>query len=76
MGLVERFHRTLVDRIRRLKLTNGGSWCGHVEEAVKAINDAIHSTNGFSPNQLWDGSLQMRQLAHAWTVVAREYRSK
>ena len=52
VGLVERYHQTLVDRIRRLKFINGGSWVDYLEPVVEALNGAIHIVTKSSPEDL------------------------
>ena len=71
-GLVERMNRTIVDRIRKLCYAEGGSWTEYVARAVDAINNAVHSVTGFSPAALWNGSTEMRKLAHRRVVCERE----
>jgi len=56
LGLVERFHRTLVDRIRKITLHRGGSWSDHLKAAVHEINTMRHSTTLMTPAQLWGAS--------------------
>ena len=63
MGVVERFNRTLEDRLRKLMLAHGGSWADHLLIAEEAINEAVHSTTGFSPVELWEGDENMRKKA-------------
>ena len=74
VGLVERYHKTLIDRIRKLRLTHGGSWSDYLESAVDAMNTAIHSTTGFSSKELWEGTDQQRELAFSRTKEERESR--
>ena len=54
LGLVERFQRTLLDRMRKMKMQNGGSWTDWVEKATYEINTMVHSTTQWTPQQLWD----------------------
>ena len=63
MGLVERYNRTLEDRLRKLMLAHGGSWANHLSRSVKSINDAVHSTTGYAPVELWSGTDEMRTEA-------------
>ena len=58
MGLVERYNRTLEDRIRKITYAEGGSWVDHVSRAEKSINEAVHNTTGFSPKELWEELLK------------------
>ena len=63
MGLVERYNRTIEDRIRKLLYAHGGSWVDYVKRAEQEINSAVNSTTGFSPLELWYGTKDMRSLA-------------
>ena len=47
-----------------MRLTHQGSWLGDVELAVEAINGAKHSIMGFTPNELWVGTLEMLRKVH------------
>ena len=76
LGLVERFHRTLEDRVRRLTLAHGKVWSDHVEKAVKSYNEAVHSTTGFTPNELWNGTPDMRELARERSNTRRQIESR
>ena len=44
-------------------LAHGGSWADHLLIAEEAINEAVHSTPGFSPIELWEGDEKMRKKA-------------
>ena len=55
MGIVERYNRTLEDRIRKLKYAHGGSWIDYVSLAEKSINSIVHESTGYSPIELWNG---------------------
>ena len=63
LGLVERFHRSLQDRLKKLIWAEGGSWVQHLDRAVDALNRSVHSSTGFIPLELWNGSRQMRRKA-------------
>ena len=76
MGLVERYNRTLEDRIRKITYAEGGSWVDHVSRAEKSINEAIHNTTGFSPKELWEGTLEMRKLARERSDQERDRQNK
>jgi len=56
LGLVERYQRTLLDRIRKMTFHRGGSWSDHLQEAVTELNTMRHSTTGMTPAQLWEAS--------------------
>ena len=75
VGLIERYHQTLIDRIRKLRLIYGGSWTDYLESAVRSLNEAVHSVTKFAPFDLWDGTSEMRQLAWKRTVKERNYRN-
>jgi len=53
LGLVERYHRTLLDRVRKMTWQKGGSWSDHLQSAVRELNTMRHSTTLMSPLQLW-----------------------
>ena len=74
VGLLERYHKTLIDCIRKLRLTHGGSWSDYLDQAVVAMNTAIHSTTEFTPEELWTGIDQQRELAFFQTKKERESR--
>ena len=76
VGIVERYHQTLIDRIRKLRFINGGSWTDYLEGAVKALNEAKHSVMRFTPFELWYGTEEMRRLAFNRTVEERAYRNR
>ena len=56
IALVERYHQTLINRIRRLKFLGRGSWTDYIDKAVDLINEATHSVTKFSPLELWNGT--------------------
>ena len=76
MGLVERYNRTLEDRIRKITYAEGGSWVDHVSRAEKSINEAVHNTTGFSPKELWEGTPEMRALAKERSDRERDRQNK
>ena len=76
VGLVERYHQTLINRVRKMKFISGGSWTDYVDAAVQIINDAVHSVTKFSPKELWSGSKEDLDLAHQRTKQEREYRNR
>ena len=76
VGLVERYHRTLIDRIRKLRFIYGGSWADYVDAAVKAMNEATHSVTQYTPIELWSGTEDMRRKAWNRTNQEREYRNR
>ena len=57
-GLVERYNRTLIDRLRKLRMAHGGSWVDYLGIAVNAINESVHRVMGFSPTDLWIETLE------------------
>ena len=76
MGLVERFNRTLEDRLRKMMLTYGGSWADHLQAAGRSINEAVHSITGYAPLELWSGTAEMLKLAMKRTDEERQRRNK
>lgn len=61
-----------MDRIRKLRLTHGRSWSDYLDQAAAAMNTAVHSTIGFTPEKLWTGADQQRELVLSWTKEERE----
>ena len=76
MGLVERYNRTIEDRIRKLLYAHGGSWVDYVKTAEHEINQAVSSTTGFSPLELWYGTKEMRKLARERADKMRDARNQ
>ena len=76
MGIVERYNRTLEDRIRKLKYAHGGSWVDYVNIAEKSINSIVHDSTGYSPIELWNGNEEMLQKAKLKIKKEREMRNK
>ena len=76
MGLVERYNRTLEDRLRKITYAEGGSWVDHVARAEKSINTAVHHVTGFSPKELWEGTDEMRKLARERSDKERNRQNK
>lgn len=76
MGLVECYHQTLIDRMRKLRFIHGGSWVVFLEPAVEALNGAVHSVTKCSLKELWNGSQDMRELPRYRTVKERGYRNE
>ena len=55
-GMVERFNRAVVERLRRLCLEYPSkTWSGNLQMAVDCVNEAPHSVTGFSPDYLASG---------------------
>ena len=52
VGLVKRYHQTLMDRILKLRFIYGGSWTNYLESAVRALNEVVHSVTKFAPFDL------------------------
>ena len=73
---MERVQQTLTDRLRKIRLDEGGSWTDHLKRAVESINEAAHSITGFSPKELWEGTSEMRKEAHEKMVKWREKRNQ
>ena len=71
LGLVERYHQTLEDRIRKITNEKGGNWVNRIGEAVQGINSSWHEVIGAIPEELWNGGLEARERALARTVARR-----
>ena len=76
MGLVERYNRTIEDRIRKLLYAHGGSWVDYVKTAEHEINQAVNSTTGFTPIELWWGTKEMRKVARERADRVRDIRNQ
>ena len=76
MGIVERYNRTLEDRIRKLKYAHGGSWVDYVSLAEKSINSIIHESTGYSPIELWNGDSRKIKKAKLKIEMERERRNQ
>ena len=76
MGLVERYNRTIEDRIRKLLYAHGGSWVDYVKKAEYEINNAVNSTTGFTPTELWWGTKEMRKMARERADRIRDIRNQ
>ena len=75
VGMVERYHQTLINRICKKKFTEGGSWTDHVADAVSTMNSSVHGVMKFSPLELWKGGEDKLQLAHRRLEKERAYRN-
>ena len=82
IGLVERLNRTLIDRLRKVRLhymeTAGkhASWSIFLPLCLSAINNAVHDITGFTPRELWDGTDEMRKLAHERSDKAQQMQDR
>ena len=56
VGMAERYHQTLINRIRKRKFISGGSWTDYVEEVVKLMNSAVYEVVRFSPLEYKQGT--------------------
>ena len=76
MGIVERYNRTLEDRIRKLRYAHGGSWVDYVSMAEKSINSIVHDSTGYSPIELWNGDKEMIKKEIVKIDMDREKRNQ
>ena len=76
VGLVERYQQTLVDRLRKMTLDQGGSWSDHLKEAVDLVNEVVNQTTGFSPKELWETDLETRKLAQSRSEEIRRRKNE
>ena len=67
--LMERYHQTLIDHIRRLKFSGRESWTDYIDKAMDLINEAIHSVTKVSPLDLWNGTHEDRVEEHQKLVM-------
>lgn len=49
VGMVEWYHQTLMNHIRKSRFITGGSWTDFVDEAAKLMNSVVHGVMRFSP---------------------------
>ena len=63
LGLVERFHRSLQDRLKKITFHEGGNWKQHLNRAVNILNQSVHSSTDYTPLELWNGTPEMRRKA-------------
>ena len=75
VGLIERFQRTIVDRLRKIRYALGGSWVKHIPAAIEAMNFARHGVTKASPVELWDASEDVLRAAFEQTTTRRERRN-
>ena len=54
-GMVERFHRTLIDQMAKLLLACGAEWDDYLKQVAFAYNTSIHTCTGFTPYYLTHG---------------------
>ena len=64
VGLVERYHQTLINGIRKLKFLGRGSWIDYINKAVNLINEVVHSVTKSLLLELWNGTHEDRFKAH------------
>ena len=71
MGLVERFNATIVDRMRKLALSQGRNWVDMLGKAVEAYNTTWHDVVEAIPNNLWSGIEEQWRAALKNTEIKR-----
>ena len=71
MGLVERFNATIVDRTRKLALSQGRNWVDMLGRAVEAYNTTWHDVVQAVPNILWQGTEEQWRAALKNTEIKR-----
>lgn len=76
VGLVERYHQTLINWIRKMRFINRGSWTDYIDQAVQVINESTHSVTQLSPLELWNGNQDKLRLAHQRMERERNYRNQ
>ena len=48
----------------------------HLDKIVEALNNAVHHTTGYTPNELWFGNAPLRQLAKDRSDRRRKWNSR
>lgn len=76
VGLAERHHQTLINRIRKLKLLAGSSWMDYSEKVVQLINKPTHILTKYSPLELWNRTQEDRIRGHQRMTKECDYRNK
>ena len=71
MGLVERFNATIVDRTRKLALSQGKNWVHMLGKAVEAYNTTWHDVVQVVPSMLWYGTEEQWRVALRNTEIKR-----
>ena len=63
-GLRERFNQTLIDRIRRMRVSDGKrlNWTTVLSEGVEAINETPHEGTRYSPNDVWQQGQDLSEV--------------
>jgi hypothetical protein len=54
-GQTERHNRTIIDLLRATLVNNTARWYWHLQSVVKAYNEAVNASTGFSPHFLLHG---------------------
>lgn len=55
-GIVERYNRNLIARIRYLLFENHGSWTDHVQRAAEQIRGMVHKKIRKTPTEIMQGT--------------------
>ena len=76
VGLVERYHQTLINRIRKMRFISRGSWTDYVDNAAQVINGSAHSITRFSPREIWNGSTDELRLARQRVEKEWDYQNQ
>lgn len=73
--MVERYHQTLINQIRKMKFIEWGLWTDDVEDAVSTMSSSVHGIMKYAPRELWVGDENKLQLAHQRLEKERTYRN-
>ena len=71
MGLVERFNATIVDRVRKLALSQGRNWVDMLGKVVEAYNTTWHNVVEAIPSNLWSSTEEQWKAALKNTEIKR-----
>ena len=69
--MVERFNTIIVDRTRKLALSQGRNWVEMLGKAVEAYNTTWHDVVEAIPNNLWHGTKEQWRAALKNTEIKR-----
>ena len=70
-GLIERLHRSLKGGLERYQTNNGTNWRSFLNTWVNQYNKAVHSSTGFSPDELHHADPDSWRVARALKKMER-----
>lgn len=73
---MERYHQTLINRIRKMRFINRGAWTNYICRTVQVIYESMHNVTQFSPPDFWNGIQDELRVAHQRMDKERAYRNQ